>query len=151
MAIKTYYDLMKIKTFEDRLRYLMTGSGVGLETFGPYRYLNQVFYSSSEWKSIRRKVILRDDGYDLGHFDHRISGEIYVHHIQPVTIDDIVERRDIVFDLNNLISTSYNTHNIIHYGVRQSIPMPYVERRANDTCPWKEVLSNDQTQKSSLC
>lgn len=134
---KSYSELIKLKTFDERFRYLKLDGIVGETTFGGHRYLNQILYQTSEWKRTRLDVILRDDGYDLAHPDHMIDGSIYIHHINPITVDDIIRRRSCVFDLENLISCSYKTHNALHYGNED---LPYfkpAERSANDTCPWK--------------
>lgn len=134
---KTYSELIKIPTFEDRFKYLSLSGKVGEATFGGHRYLNQMLYKMDEWKSTRREVILRDNGSDLGHEDHPITGSIYIHHINPITIDDILEQRPCVFDLENLISTSFRTHNGIHYGNEEVLPKGLVVRTKNDTCPWR--------------
>lgn len=137
MSFKTYSELIKLQTFQERFDYLLIGGIVGDTTFGGHRYLNQILYKTSEWRLTRREVILRDDGYDLGHEDYPIAGSIYIHHINPVTIDDILNRKPCVFDLENLISTSFNTHNAIHYGDSNLLPSEYLQRSKNDTCPWK--------------
>lgn len=134
---KRYSDLIVIPTFEERFRYLMLNSRVGELTFNGHRYLNQKLYQCDEWKSIRRKVIIRDSGCDLGCKDHEIYGEILVHHITPITIADIIERRPCVFDLENLISTSHATHNAIHYGNEDLLPKELIIRTKNDTCLWR--------------
>lgn len=134
---KSYSELMKLKTFDERFRYLKLDGIVGETTFGGHRYLNQILYQTSEWKRTRLDAILRDDGYDLAHGDYMINGPIYIHHINPITVDDIIRRRPCVFDLENLISCSYKTHNALHYGNED---LPYskpAERSVNDTCPWK--------------
>lgn len=138
MTIKrSYSELLKIEKFEDRLSYLSCYGKVGEETFGSHRYLNQMLYGLYEWKSARRKVILRDDGHDLAHEDYIISGNIYVHHINPITIEDVVERRSCVFSLENLVSVSFKTHQAIHYGNNRLVVESYKERKPNDTCPWR--------------
>lgn len=134
---KSYSILIKYNRFEDRFDYLSLFGVVGNFTFGSHRYLNQILYQSEEWKSTRREVILRDNGCDLAHVDFPICGSIYIHHINPITIDDILERRPCVFDLDNLISTSFKTHNAIHYGRIDNLSIGLVERRKNDTCPWR--------------
>lgn len=146
-SIKSYTDLMKIEKFEDRVKYLMTRNVVGVDTYGHQRYLNQILYKTPEWKRVRRQIIIRDDGYDLAHRDWLIQGPIYVHHINPITAEDILERRFNVFDLENLISASFDTHNLIHYGDESQIPKDYVERKENDMCPWKEVRKYEQKKK----
>lgn len=135
--LKTYSELIQIPSFQERIEYLSLNGKVGSETFGEHRYLNQLLYSSYDWKQTRREVITRDLGLDLGHEDYPIMGDIYVHHINPITIDDITNSRPCVFDLTNLISTSFNTHNMIHYGNDKLPKMFYIERKKNDTCPWR--------------
>lgn len=138
MMNKSYTELMSIPSFDDRYRYLKLNGVLGKETFGDQRYLNQMLYSSDIWKKTRRQIVLRDDGFDLAHQDYPIGGYIYVHHINPITPDDILEQRPIVFDPENLISTSYDTHSAIHYGFNMASPREsLVVRKPNDTCPWK--------------
>lgn len=134
--MKTYGELILLKTFEERYQYLKLKGLVGFETFGGKRWMNQVLYSSGEWKKIRREIIIRDDGCDLGCRDCRIFGMVYVHHINPITIDDILERSRCVFDPDNLICVSFKTHNAIHYGNEELQTKP-IERKPNDTCPWR--------------
>lgn len=137
-TFKRYSELISIPTFQERFEYLMIGGIVGNETFGGHRYLNQILYKTEDWKLARREVILRDDGYDLAHRDYPIFGNIYIHHINPITIDDILNNRPCVFDLENLISTSLNTHNAVHYGNVNLLPTDPFQRIKNDTCPWKK-------------
>lgn len=135
--VKTYSEMMLLPTFEERFEYLKCGGSIGVQTFGGHRYLNQILYRSSEWKSFKRRVILRDNGYDLGCEDVPIIGYVYVHHINPLSIEDVMERKPCVFDMENVISTSFETHNAIHYESeipKQIIP---VTRKENDTCPWR--------------
>lgn len=134
---KTYSDLIKIEKFEDRFDYLSLIGIVGEITFGGHRYLNQMLYQSEKWKSIRREVIFRDNGSDLAHIDYPIIGSIYIHHINPITIDDVLEERPCVFDLNNLICTTFRTHNAIHYGSKDLLPKDPVNRKKGDTCLWR--------------
>lgn len=135
---KKYSELIKIPSFEERLKYLKLDGIVADVTFGSHRYLNQQFYSSKEWQDIRREVILRDNGCDLAIEDMPIIRSIYIHHLNPIIIDDILQRKNCVFDLENLICTSFKTHNLIHYGVDTvSVPKVTIERSQNDTCPWK--------------
>lgn len=133
---KTYTKLIKIESFKDRFDYLSLSGNVGEITFGGHRYLNQILYQTEEWRSIRRKVILRDNGCDLAHRDYIIHDRILIHHINPITIEDILERRSCVFDLENLISTAFQTHNAIHYGSSDLLPMEPTIRTKNDTCLW---------------
>lgn len=125
-------------TFKERFNYLKTNGKVGEFTFGGYRYLNQKFYTSDKWLSIRRRVIIRDDGCDLGLLDYPILGNIYIHHIEPVTVYDLMHEKSKVFDLDNLISTSFNTHNALHYGDEQYVDdIELITRKPNDTIPWR--------------
>lgn len=134
--MKTYSELMKLKTFHERYLYLRTKKGIGEETFGKERFLNQEFYHGNLWKSIRPKVIIRDKGCDLAIPQLKIVGRIIVHHIDPITIEDVVEGNPKVFDLNNLICVSDETHKAIHYG-SNLLDMEYVERKPNDHIPWR--------------
>lgn len=138
--MRTYSELIQIKDFVDRIRYLKLEGSVGNRTFGGSRPLNQILYTSPEWRSIRRKVILRDKGLDLAHSDHPIESRIYVHHIEPIEDTDIIYRTSKIFDLENLISASFDTHQIIHWGnIEDIIQSEIVERKPYDTCPWKGV------------
>lgn len=135
---KAYSELIKIPSFEERFEYLSLSGIVGDTTFGGHRYLNQMLYQTAEWKSTRKEVILRDDGCDLAHKDSPIYGSVYIHHINPITMEDILNRSPCVFDLNNLVCTSFKTHNAIHYGSKDLILKRVVaERKKNDTCPWR--------------
>lgn len=138
MSIKTYSELITLPTFEERYRYLRIRGYVGKETFGHDRYLNQILYTSSEWKSFRRKIILRDDGLDLGCEGFNIFGRILVHHINPITVEDVLNRSFKVFDPDNVICCSHNTHQAIHYGDESLLPLLPPERKPNDTCPWRK-------------
>lgn len=136
--IKSYHEAILIPDFNDRYEYLRITGAVGDPTFGSHRYLNQLLYKLPEWRRIRNQVILRDNGCDLAHADFEINDQpAYIHHINPITIDDITERRPCVFDLDNLITTSFRTHQAIHYGDSNQLPKIFVERRPNDTCPWR--------------
>lgn len=137
MMMKSYNELITIPTFEERFRYLKVYGVIGNQTFGYDRYLNQKLYTLSEWKRVRDKVILRDNGCDLGCDGFEIYGKIIIHHINPITVEDIVTCNPCVFDLNNLISTSHNTHNAIHYGDEKSLIVAPIERKQYDTCPWR--------------
>lgn len=134
---RSYSELILLPTFEERLNYCMLDGSVGEATFGYERYLNQQFYRSKEWKSVRRDVILRDEGCDLADQNYPIAGHIYVHHLNPISKDDIVNGSPSLLDPENLISVSYNTHQAITYGTTNSIPKQLVTRKPNDTCPWK--------------
>lgn len=135
--IKTYSELITLPTFEERFRYLQLEGVVGKSTFGFDRYLNQRFYTSKEWKKIRNEIILRDNGLDLGVEDHEIVGKIYIHHMNPIMAKDIVDQTRYLLDPEFLICVAHSTHNAIHYGDESLLPQPLVERRPNDTCPWK--------------
>ena len=135
--IKTYSELITIPTFEERFEYLKLDGQVGIETFGFDRYLNQAFYKSDEWLSIRDYVITRDNGCDLGMEGYEIYGRILIHHINPITKDDIIQRSRILLDPENLITTVKRTHDAIHYGDSNLLMKAPIERRKNDTCPWR--------------
>lgn len=134
--IKTYQELITIPTYEERYQYLQCHSQIGLQTFGSHRHLNQVLYSSQEWRSFRRRVIIRDDGLDMAMVDHPIYGSIIIHHINPITIDDVLNRNPMVFDMNNVVCVSELTHKAIHYGDLNLLPKDYVERKPGDTKLW---------------
>lgn len=133
---RCYSDLIRIQSFEERLKYLMRFSKVGEETFGGLRWLNQQFYQSMDWKAAKKIVTLRDKGNDLGVDDYPIHGSIYIHHIEPITYNDLMERSSKLFDPENLISCSYRTHETIHYG-KESFTREPIIRKPNDTCPWR--------------
>lgn len=135
--IRTYTELSKLQSFKERYQYLQLNGSVGLDTFGYDRYLNQNFYRSREWKSIRDQVIIRDNGCDLGIEGYEIQGRIYIHHMNPILIADIEDRTDFLLNPEYLITTTHNTHNAIHYGDESLLILPPVERAPNDTCPWK--------------
>ena len=137
MSIKTYSELITLPTFEERFNYLKLGGTVGESTFGFDRYLNQNLYKSQEWKSVRNKVIIRDNGCDLACEGYEIYGKVLIHHINPITVEDIINRNPIIFDLENLITTVHNTHNAIHYGDENLLIKGPIERTKNDTIPWK--------------
>lgn len=130
--------MQRFETFDERLQYLSLQGLPGKETFGPHRYLNQKFYSSPEWRAFRNRVIARDNGCDLGVLDRPIINEpIYIHHINPIEAEDIVEYTNKLMDLENSICTTFATHQKIHYGDVKGYSSVPVERRPNDTCPWK--------------
>ena len=135
--IRTYSELIKLKTFKDRFEYLKMDGIVGEETFGFDRYMNQIFYKSREWTSVRRAVIIRDNGCDLGVEGYEIHGTILIHHMNPINLSDIVHKTDELLNPDYLITTVLSTHNAIHYGDASLLPALPIERRANDTCPWK--------------
>lgn len=139
MSIKTYSELIKLTTFEERYRYLKLDGKVGDNTFGFDRYLNQRFYQHDpEWLSIRDKVIIRDKGCDLGIDGRDVYRNIIIHHINPITKEDIIRRTRKLFDLENLICTSDTTHKAIHYGNGDLLIKDPIERCANDTIPWRK-------------
>lgn len=137
MSIKTYSELLTLSTFEDRYEYLKLNGSVGEVTFGFDRYLNQVFYRSREWKKIRDYVIIRDNGCDLAMEGYEIRGKILIHHMNPIRTKDIETMSDFLLNPEYLISTTHMTHNAIHYGDSNLLIKPPVERRKNDTCPWR--------------
>lgn len=136
--MRTYSELILLPTFEERFQYLKLGGTVGQITFGYERYLNQLLYSSDEWKRCRRKVIIRDLGCDLACEGYELQDKILIHHMNPITVDDILQRNPRVFDLENLICTSHNTHNAIHYGDESLLLRAPIARTKNDMCPWKK-------------
>ena len=136
---KSYHELITLPTFEERFEYLKIGGSVGVATFGSHRSLNQALYRMPEWKKVRRDVIVRDGAYDLAHPDYQMGDKqpIFVHHINPITIEDILERRSLVLSPDNLVVCSFGTHQAIHYGAKSMLPKPPVVRKPNDTCPWR--------------
>lgn len=134
---RTYSELIRIPTFKERYDYLRIGGKVGAETFGYDRYLNQILYTSNRWRRTRRNIIIRDNGCDLGIEGFDIYGSIYVHHINPITKKDVEMQRSWIFNPEYLICSSFDTHNAIHYGDESLLPQLPVERRKNDTCPWR--------------
>ena len=138
MKKRYYSELLQLSTIEERFEYLKLSGEVGEATFGGLRELNQEFYTSKAWKDIRRQVIIRDNGCDLGVDGFEIKSSIYVHHMNPVTIEDILEERwDKLLNPENLICTSFGTHEAIHYGDKRGLPKLPIERRPGDTCPWR--------------
>lgn len=137
--IRTYSELMSLPTFLDRYRYLKLAGKVGDSTFGFDRYLNQVFYHSAEWKKVRREVLLRDNGFDLGADGYPIFGKVLVHHMNPISAKDIEKRAEELLNPDYLISVSHDTHNAIHYGDESLILYEeYKPRKPGDTCPWRQ-------------
>ena len=137
MSIRTYSELIKLPTFEERYEYLKLKSFVGKETFGYDRYLNQQFYKSPRWIRLREKIILRDQGLDLACEGFEIYGRIIIHHMNPISLDDILSDTEYLMNPEYLISVSNNTHQAIHYGDIDIVPVLPKERTPNDTCPWK--------------
>ena len=137
MIIRTYSELITLPTFEERYRYLKLGGKIGVETFGYDRYLNQILYNSPEWKTFRHKMIIRDNGCDLAMEGFEIYGMILLHHINPISVEDVLRRDPKIFDPENVVSTVLNTHNAIHYGDESLLMLSPTPRVANDTCPWR--------------
>lgn len=135
--MRSYRELLRLKTFDERFEYLKLSGLVGESTFGFERYLNQMLYNSSEWRRTRNKIIIRDNGCDLGIEGCEIQGTILVHHMNPISVDDLKDFSEDVFNPEYLICVSLNTHNAIHYGDKSLIPQMPIERRPGDTCPWK--------------
>lgn len=138
LKIRTYSELVQLSTFEERYRYLRLLEAVGKETFGFDRYLNQLFYCSPEWKEVRNQVIIRDNGCDLGIEGREIQGRVLIHHMNPITAEDIRERSDLLLNPEFLITTVHNTHQAIHYGDESLLILMPTTRSRNDTCPWRQ-------------
>lgn len=136
-TIRTYSELILLPSFQERYEYLKLDGIVGEDTFGFDRYLNQQFYRSAEWKRIRDLVIVRDNGCDLGIDGYFIQGRVYIHHMNPISQKDIISKTSLLVDPEYLICVSYDTHNAIHYGDEKLLRRDPIERRPNDTCPWK--------------
>lgn len=135
--IRTYSEMITLKTYEERFDYLKIGGRVGLETFGYDRYLNQILYNTKQWKKFRREIIIRDNACDLACEGYEINYRILVHHINPITVEDIINRNQMIFDPENAITTTHRTHNAIHYGDKNLLVLQPMERTPNDTCPWR--------------
>lgn len=137
-SIKTYSELIALPTFEERFRYLRLKGSVGEDTFGFDRYLNQVFYRSVEWKRVRDQVIIRDNGCDLGVEGREIYGKILIHHMNPINVKDIQTASEFLLNPDYLICVTHATHNAIHYGDENLLMKDPIERKPNDTCPWRK-------------
>lgn len=137
MSIRTYSELITIPTFEERFEYLQLKGSVGKDTFGYARYLNQVLYRSPEWKRLRNQIIIRDDGCDLACDGYDVYGKVLIHHLNPITVEDVLARSRKVFDPDNLVCVSHSTHNAIHYGDVDLLVTGPIIRTKNDTCPWR--------------
>lgn len=137
MSIRTYSELITIPTFEERFEYLQLKGSVGKDTFGYDRYLNQVLYRSPEWKRLRNQIIIRDGGCDLACDGYDIYGKVLIHHLNPITVEDVLARSRKVFDPDNLVCVSHSTHNAIHYGDVDLLVAGPIIRTKNDTCPWR--------------
>lgn len=133
---RSYMELSRIPTFEERYRYLRLQGRVGMDTFGHDRYMNQILYASAEWKRFRREILIRDEGCDLGIPDRVIQGKVLIHHINPLTVEDLEKRSYAIFDPDNVICVSHMTHQAIHYGDEALLPKDPIERRPGDHCPW---------------
>lgn len=136
MRMRSFTELRRLETFEDRFLYLSLNGVVGNPTFGYDRYLNQRFYKSREWSDIRHEVIVRDNGCDLAMDGYEIHSRIYIHHMNPMQVDDLVRQNDDVLNPEYLISTTHRTHNAIHYGDANLLAKTYTERRPGDTALW---------------
>ena len=135
---RCYTELIQIPTFEERYEYLRLGGRVGEDTFGFDRYLNQKFYQSPEWKRVRRDVIIRDEGRDLAMKGYELYGNIFVHHMNPITSKDLLDVADWIMNPEFLVCVSKRTHDAIHYGDKSLLPQLPVERTPSDMCPWKQ-------------
>lgn len=135
--LRTYSELISLPTFKERFKYLQLSGSVGVDIFGYDRYLNQLFYRSREWRQLRDELIVRDNGCDLAMDGYDIYGRIIIHHINPITKDDILNRTEYLMNPEFLICTTHNTHNAIHYGDESLLITEPIERTKNDTCPWK--------------
>ena len=137
MKIKSYSEMCSFSTFIERFNYLKLNGKVGIETFGFDRYLNQVIYCSQEWKRFRRQVIIRDNGCIFGLDGYNINGRLIVHHINPITLEQIEQRDPMIFSMENVVCVTHNVHEAIHYGDESLIPTDPIIRKPNDTCLWK--------------
>lgn len=137
MIIRSYKELSHIQSYYDRFEYLRLKGNVGEITFGWQRYLNQVVYHSRRWRKSRDAVIIRDNGCDLAHPDYEIRGQIIIHHMNPLTMEEVEEDSDLIYDPDFLVCVAPMTHQAIHYSDKKLLPSPLIERRPGDTCPWK--------------
>ncbi len=135
--IRRYSELIRIPSYEDRFEYLRLHGRVGVDTFGFDRVFNQMFYHSKEWKRLRRDIIIRDYGGDMAMRDWPINGLIFIHHMNPITLNDLESQSDYLMNPEYLVCVSYDTHNAIHYGDKHLLRSLPIERTPNDTCPWK--------------
>lgn len=137
--MRSYSELIQIPTIEQRFQYLWTPGLVGEDTFGGYRYLNQEFYRSKEWQQFRNSIIVRDNGCDMAFPGEEIGGIVVIHHINPITPEDIIKHNSMIFEPENVVCVSEFTHKMIHYGTFDDYirATQFVVRRPNDTCPWK--------------
>lgn len=137
-SIRSYSEMKRFRTFEERFNYLKLEGRVGEETFGYDRYINQMLYKSSRWLRLKDKIIIRDNGCDLGIEGREIHGPVTIHHINPITVEDILNENPMVFDPDNLICVSHMTHNAIHYSDENILIRDPIVRSEHDTCPWKK-------------
>ena len=133
-----YSELIAIPSFEDRFKYCQLNGQVGIDTFGFDRYLNQSLYRSAKWRTFRNQIIIRDNGCDLAHLDYPINKRLLIHHLNPITERDVLNESFVLFDPENVICVSHNTHNAIHYGTEDLLPKGEIERKPNDQCPWRQ-------------
>lgn len=136
--MKNYTELSQLETYEERLEYLKEDGHIGEDTFGFDRYLNQIFYHTKEWRDLRNSVIIRDCGCDMGVPGEDIHGKVIIHHMNPITKDDVLLHSDILINPEYLVCVSDRTHRAIHYGCQNDSPRKFEERTPNDTCPWKK-------------
>jgi hypothetical protein len=136
VKVRRYSELRRLETFEERFQYLSLRGHVGESTFGFDRYINQLFYRSREWKQLRNEIVIRDNGSDLGMEGYEIHGALLIHHMNPLTADQIRHRDEQLLDPEFLITTTHRTHNAIHFGDERQLPRPFVPRRAGDTTLW---------------
>ena len=138
MIVRTYSELSQLRTFEERYTYLRLGASVGKDTFGFDRYINQLFYKSTEWLALRDYIIVRDNGCDLGIEGYEIHGSVIIHHMNPITKEDILSRSEYLMNPDYLITTILSTHNAIHYGDSSLLKLVKpIQRTRNDMCPWR--------------
>ena len=136
MKIRSYSELVHFQTFDERFEYLKLSGGVGRSTFGFDRYINQQFYASYEWQEVRQYVIYRDEGCDLGILGYEIHSELLIHHMNPMTVDDVIQKKAWILDPEFLITTTHKTHNNIHFGAKSSFPKVVINRTPRDTNLW---------------
>lgn len=139
MMIRTYSELITLKTFDERFKYLKLDGVIGKETFGFRRWVNQELYHSNKWLNFRDSIIIRDNGCDLGLPGYYIYGSVFIHHLNPITYEDILYQNPCIFDPENAICTQLKTHNAIHYGDESLLSFAPIERSRNDTCPWRKL------------
>lgn len=137
-TIRTYSELITLNSFEDRYNYLKLDGSIGFNTFGFDRWMNQAFYRSKEWRDLRNYIIVRDGGCEMGLPGYEIGGKVFIHHMNPITPDDIKHSNDVLMDPDQLICVSQQLHNAIHYGSDELLIRPIQERRPNDTIPWRK-------------